>query len=376
MAIRYTITLFAIWLITGCGGGGSPTVHQPSIQDTAIQKISQYAQSHGTATPPTIQDYLNAGVTGIDTQDELDKVNEAVSQLTADDVDTDKEIQEIADRLGVTIGPSNSIPTVDAGHDQVLDADTVASLSCSGEDSDGSIVAYHWIYEGDTISEMQHFTTEELTQGVYTYTCEVTDNSGAKAQDTLTITVNEQHRIQSKVRKTGQITSYDTKDDGYYQAGADTKYTRDDGTDIVTDHLTMLMWQDDEDVETNVARWITEDNYNLCKADENASACFDTSGELTAVTYCAALRLGGYQDWRVPTIKELRSIVVYTPSIPAIDPSFKHMAENISWTARHYWSSTPVANHNLAAWPVSFQSGYVRFRTKNMPHHVRCVRNQ
>ncbi len=131
------------------------------------------------------------------------------------------------------------------------------------------------------------------------------------------------------VLKTGQTKSYDKdgnevtdgsiKDDGFYQKGTARAYTR--ANDIVTDNVTHLMWQDDNEANTIQKQWLTDENYNTCSNDTNSSACTDTSGD-TAVTYCENLNLRGYTDWRLPTVEELVSITDNGRSAPAIDPIF------------------------------------------------------
>jgi hypothetical protein len=64
-------------------------------------------------------------------------------------------------------------------------------------------------------------------------------------------------------------------------------FKRDDEKEIVTDTQTGLMWQDNLDVVDEKIQW----------------------GK--SMLYCSNLELGGYKDWRVPTILELASIVNY-----------------------------------------------------------------
>ena len=94
----------------------------------------------------------------------------------------------------------------------------------------------------------------------------------------------------------------------------------------------------------------------------------DDSGEgmdwSDALNYCAAQDTGGYDDWRLPSVKELQSIVDYsrspdTTQSAAIDPLF-----NISTISNeagqvdypYMWSSTTHANfvNGLSAAYVSF----------------------
>jgi len=177
------------------------------------------------------------------------------------------------------------------------------------------------------------------------------------------------------LKKTGQILSYDEdgkeitdgslKDDGFYQAGLDVKYTRDDAKEIVTDHVTALMWQDD--VSSVTKPWLTQENYDAC-TNGNETACFDTSGD-TATTYCNELTLGGYSDWRLPTRAELQGIADYGHNDPAINPVF------VNTNSYLYWSSTTAANYNDYAWIVDFYNGYQNNYTAKDPScYVRCVR--
>jgi len=186
---------------------------------------------------------------------------------------------------------------------------------------------------------------------------------------------------QQALKKTGQTNSYDTdgnevtdgslKDDGYYQAGVDPSYTRDDSTGIVTDHITGLQWQDDVDLVSK--QWLSNENYDKCTGSngqiQDDAACYDTSGD-TAATYCTDLRLGGYTDWRLPTSRELEGIVDYGHYYPSIDTTyFYHTSSSL------YWSSTIYERYHEDAWLVNFSYGLVGNYFKDTSNYVRCVRD-
>jgi hypothetical protein len=63
----------------------------------------------------------------------------------------------------------------------------------------------------------------------------------------------------------------------------------------------------------------------------------DYHDQREAVASCDALSLGGYDDWRLPTLIEYQSILDWTRSNPAIDttafPDPGDRADNLFWTA-------------------------------------------
>lgn len=82
-----------------------------------------------------------------------------------------------------------------------------------------------------------------------------------------------------------------------------------------------------------------------------------------AVSYCENLNLGGYTDWRLPTLKELKSInpVNDMECFPNASSSF-------------YWSSTTFARNTSYAWGVYFYYGYDYDHYKYSSYYVRAVR--
>jgi hypothetical protein len=84
---------------------------------------------------------------------------------------------------------------------------------------------------------------------------------------------------------------------------------------VVRDQVTGLTWQQ-SDVASNAA----------------------SIGE--AASYCAALRLAGYDDWRLPSRVEVWSIVDFMSSNPALDPAFSTIADGSN--SVYPWTTTPT----------------------------------
>lgn len=122
------------------------------------------------------------------------------------------------------------------------------------------------------------------------------------------------------------------------------EFTRDEITGIVTDSSTGLEWQDNT-LGTRVS-W------------------------QSAIDTCESLSLGSHEDWRLPNIIELSSLVDDTKYAPSIDDIFSFTQQNGT-----YWSSTSFLNARYA-WYVNFATGvsltYAKF-TNNI-NTYRCVR--
>ena len=88
-----------------------------------------------------------------------------------------------------------------------------------------------------------------------------------------------------------------------------------------------------------------------------------------ALDYCEDLILGSRSDWRLPTIKELDSIVDLTRYNPSINTAY-FPDTAASW----YWSSTTNAYDTNGAWVVYFGYGYDGSNDKNGSSYVCAVR--
>jgi len=155
---------------------------------------------------------------------------------------------------------------------------------------------------------------------------------------------------------TGQTTCYDTAgniidcvsadypgQDAFYQAGCPTvgRFI-DNGDGTVTDNCTGLMWQ--KETAPGMHTW------------------------QQALQYCEGLTFAGHDDWRLPNVRELGSIIDYSRFDPSIDPVFG--AESF-W----YWSSSTDIHQPYDAWIVHSQTGGVGDVDKeDYNAYVRAVR--
>lgn len=84
----------------------------------------------------------------------------------------------------------------------------------------------------------------------------------------------------------------------------------------------------------------------------------------------AAKKYAAEQGGRLPTVKELRSLVNYDRNNPAIDTAFFPDTKTDDW----YWTGTEVSGCSSSAWFVYFYYGIVGSSSKGSGDYVRPVR--
>jgi hypothetical protein len=93
-----------------------------------------------------------------------------------------------------------------------------------------------------------------------------------------------------------------------------------------------------------------------------------------AQAYCAGLSLGGYDDWRMPSIVEMLTISDPAQLWPAINTTDFPGDENIE--SGWFWSATPYRMPTTSSYAPGLNFGglYVNSQGATFPLLVRCVR--
>jgi hypothetical protein len=97
----------------------------------------------------------------------------------------------------------------------------------------------------------------------------------------------------------------------------------------------------------------------------------ENPGRLTwhaAQSYARSLSIDGKEDWRLPTAKELETLLDRSKYRPVIRKEVP-FRDNLS-----YWSSTTFGPAKNSAWIVMFDGAYVLSYYKTNEYYIRCVR--
>ncbi len=122
-------------------------------------------------------------------------------------------------------------------------------------------------------------------------------------------------------------------------------YTISESGKVTLDNNTQLMWERDAPEE-----WM---------------------GAFEARDHCENLILDGYDDWRLPLMKELITIADYGNYRPAID---MNAFLNMPSASSGIWAFPVMADHKEHAWHVGFPDGHIMGQHLYSDKMVRCVR--
>lgn len=104
--------------------------------------------------------------------------------------------------------------------------------------------------------------------------------------------------------------------------------------------------------------------------DQGEASLLNWAHALTHVAKVNAAKAAGHDDWRLPNVRELNSIVELQCADPAINSEIFPAAPSV-----HTWTSSPYHFYTHYSWFVDFASGAVTYDERIQPKAVRLVRS-
>jgi hypothetical protein len=394
--MRKIIIFLACWLtlitITGCGGSSTNrTDDDTSNGDGSNQNSPPVTKilNPANSTTFTSGDTISFSGSSIDAEDgdlsgtslvwisDLDGTigtgesfsSPALSagnhQITLTGTDSLGSVETDSISIIINVAPLTQI-TSPADYSIFNFGDTIAFESDCSDAEDGDLNGNSLVWSSDLdgqIGSGKTFSTDTLSLGVHLITLVATDSKGSTGSDVIDLTIN----LRNPIPDTGQVISYtDTfGEDADYEINAPS-YTKLDSSgneledsatawSMVRDNVTNLIWEvksDDDSIndKDNIYNW--QDAHDIFIDQLNSS------------------HYGGFSDWRLPTIKELSTIVFKNTFNPAINNVYFP-----NTMSSCYWSSTNVTNIPYNAWVVNFNKGRVYILGKSFVYYVRAVRD-
>lgn len=285
-------------------------------------------------------------------------------------------------------------------------------------------MSYEW-FDFDVSNASLHtgktYTISGLSLGNHHFTLIVTDNNGATAQDTVTVTITDPPPTVTSTNPAHNATNVAVDSNititfSEYISNANTSsITLEDNASppnqingtVTPSNGTTITFDPDSNLSYNTTYTLTistggiKDSANNT-LDSNVTKSFTTHPRfernatnetvydhatgrmwqddsnakttqknwLDAIDYCNNLTFAGHSDWKLPSLDELLSIVdTSRPNGSKINSAFTNFAG--SW----YWSSTPALSSTLHAIVVGFHTGETYWGLKTDIHYVRCIRD-
>jgi len=178
------------------GAAGSATGEDSIKGKVAINFISNY---DGTGTAPTVQDYIDAGVTGV-TAGNLDQMNDRIATKTTAETDTTSEIQSVINTAVVISFNIDAISDTTVAENAVF---TGSTPSLSGDTPIGTLTYTLGGTDADDFSinsttgvilmTARDFEspTDDNTNNAYEVTIIVTDSDSNTDSETQIVTVTD-----------------------------------------------------------------------------------------------------------------------------------------------------------------------------------------
>ena len=405
--------------LTACGGGGGSSTPTPTAAEIASTRIQAYAENGGTA--PVLQDYIDAGVTGV-TAANLDRYNVLVEARTGDDVDTVQELNDLVanipdlpDREAPVIHLSGTTAVTvayqgtynDAGATVTDNKDTGLSVTVSGDTVDTDVPAVY-VIKYDAVDAAGNHATQVIRTVTVTADPntapvatpqpvlideDTTDNAitlaGTDAENdalTYTIVTDPIHGALSgtapavtytpNANFAGTDTFTFTVNDGKVDSAAATvTITVTDLPEIISPLKTgqTLSYNasgvedntilDDGHYKKGVTPSYTRDADTNTTTDNLTGLVWEDNARNTAYAATVAGFCDASKGWRIPTMPELKTLVNYSRVTPAIDKNFFiHEPDHAN-----YYRTTDTATS------INFGSGETKINRSD-DRYIRCVK--
>jgi len=344
----------------------------------------------------------------------------------------DGELDSATDFIAITVEEVNHPPVANAGVDRFVGSLSVVALKgINSYDPDGDDISYQWTQVSGPNAILSNTTIANPvfpadTDGHLVFSLIVSDGELVSTEDLINVTVGPIPVTNTKVNGTG-ITwgaNYPTgnnvdctgeaieqqdcslgreqthNDDSDGRAGFSYTKINNDGTvidsteiewDCVQDNVTGLMWEvknGGNDIIGDEGITDADDRfswYNNDASSNGGDVGFEDSGgdiclgydEEDSSTFCNTQNfttrinnhaLCGYADWRMPTRKELLTLIDYGQNKPMIDSDY------FPSSGEFVWSGTPLALESSSAWGVYFDYGNSFSIDRRNTRQVRLVR--
>ena len=91
-----------------------------------------------------------------------------------------------------------------------------------------------------------------------------------------------------------------------------------------------------------------------------------------AIEYCQNLTLGGFSNWRLPTVEEYKYIIDTTRKDEVlINKKFRYIIKDDYWTDDRTW----YRNFGKYAYYIMIKSGHAYYQNRTYNKYVRCIRD-
>lgn len=118
------------------------------------------------------------------------------------------------------------------------------------------------------------------------------------------------------------------------------------------------------------SNFVVDKKHNLMWQDHRENTKILIS-HIKASTYCDELKLGGFANWRIPSINEYKYIIDKSRgNKPMINKAFRHILADGYWAKNRTWRTLGKYGYY-----VFFKSGAIYYQNRTYPKYIRCVRS-